>query len=54
MNVCSQMCLSAVVFKSPLRITHLNFLRRMVKLVEMNSHRETPAVVSDALSMFIN
>ena len=23
--------------------------RRMVKLVEMNSHRETPAVVSDAL-----
>ena len=27
--------------------------RRMVWLVEMNSHRETPAVVSDALFMII-
>ena len=26
---------------------------RMVGLVEMKSHRETPAVVSDALSMII-
>ena len=26
---------------------------RMVGLVEMNSHRETPAVVSDALFMII-
>ena len=28
-------------------------LKRMVGLVEMNSHRETPAVVSDALFMII-
>ena len=27
--------------------------KRMVGLVEMNSHRETPAVVSDALFMII-
>ena len=26
MNVCSQMSLSAVVLKSPMRITHLKFL----------------------------
>ena len=30
-----------------------NIIKRMVKLVEMNSHRETPAVVSDALFMII-
>ena len=29
-------------------------LKRMVGLVEMNSHRETHAVVSDALFMIIN
>ena len=29
------------------------FSKRMVGLVEMNSHRETPAVVSDALLMII-
>ena len=52
MNVCSQMSLSAVVLKSPLRITSQIF-KRMVGLVEMNSHRETPAVVSDALFMII-
>ena len=28
MNVCSQMNLSAVVLKSPLRITHLRFLSK--------------------------
>ena len=27
--------------------------KRMVELVEMNSHRETPVVVSDALFMII-
>ena len=51
-NVCSQMSLSAVVLKSPLRITSQIF-KRMVGLVEMNSHRETPAVVSDALFVII-
>ena len=29
------------------------FFKRMVGLVEMNSHRETPVVVSDALFMII-
>ena len=52
MNVCSQMSLSAVVSTSPLRITSQVF-KRMVGLVEMNSHREPPAVVSDALFMII-
>ena len=46
------MSLSAVVLKSTLRITSQIF-KRMVGLVEMNSHRETPAVVSDALLMII-
>ena len=45
------MSLPAVVVKSRLRITHVKFFKRMVGLVEMNSHRETPAVVSDALFM---
>ena len=53
MNVCSQMSLSAVVLKSPLRITHLKLLGEWSGFVEMNSHRETPAVVSDALFMII-
>ena len=52
MNVCSQMRLSAVFFMSPLRITSQNF-KRMVGLVEINSHRKTTAVVSDALFMII-
>ena len=50
MNVCSQMSLSSVVLKSPLRITYVKFLSG---LVEMSSHREAPAVVSDALFMII-
>ena len=49
MNVCSQMSLFAVFLKSPLRIT-LQIFKRMVGSVEMNSHLEIPAVVSDALS----
>ena len=48
MNVCSQMSLSAVVLNSPLRIAS-HIFKQMVGLVEINSHRETPAVVSDAL-----
>ena len=48
------MSMSAVILKSPLRITHLKKIKQMVGLVEMNSHRETPAVVSDALFMIIN
>ena len=47
------MSLSAVILKSPLRITHLKFFKRMVGLVEVNRHRKTPAVVSDALFMII-
>ena len=47
MKVCSQMSLSAVVLMSPVRITNLKFLCEWS--VEMYSHRETPAVVSDAL-----
>ena len=42
----SQMGLSAVAFKSPLRKAHQVF-KRMVWSVEMNSGRETPAGVSD-------
>ena len=70
MNVCSQMSLSAVVLKSPLRMcvylqtfeaalfwkkknNTSQICMRMVGLVEMNSHRETTAVVSDALFMII-
>ena len=53
MNVCSQISLSAVFLKSILRITHLKIYKRIVELVEMNSHRNTPAVVSDALFMII-
>ena len=52
MNVCSQMSLSAIVLKSPLRITS-QFFKRMVGLVGVNSHREAPAVVSYALFMII-
>ena len=29
MKVCSQMCLSAVVLKPPLRITHLKFISEL-------------------------
>ena len=47
------MSLSAVVLKSPLRITTSLIRKRMVGLVEMNSHRETPAVVPDAIFMII-
>ena len=47
------MSLSAVVLKSPLRITHLKIFKRIVEMVEMNSHRDTPAVVSDALFIII-
>ena len=52
MNVCSQMSLSVVVLMSPLRTTH-QIHKRMVGLAEMNSHRETHAVVSDSLFMII-
>ena len=51
MNVCSQMSLSAIILMSPLRKTHLNFLSQW--LVEINSHPESPAVVSDALFIII-
>ena len=51
MNVCSQMSLSAIVSKAPLRITiQSQILWRMVGLVEFYSYRETPAV---ALFMII-
>ena len=35
------------------QINTSHIFKRMVGLVEMNSHRETPAVVSDALFMII-
>ena len=52
MYVYLQMSRSVVVLKSTEDNTFL-MSRRMVGLVEMNSHRETPAVVSDALLMII-
>ena len=45
--------MSSVVLKSPLRITY-HFFKRMVWSVEMNSHPDTSAVVSDALILLLS
>ena len=50
MSVCSQISLSAVALS---RQWEYPIFKRMDGLVEVNSYRETPAVVSDALFMVI-